>query len=370
LKENMSLRSCSCESGGVIAGFLMLVIVIILIGLGAAYIFGYVVYPGEMGVRQITLGPEQGFSERGLAPGYHWSIPFYSKIHMIPQTIQILNMNRNTDSYPGSPGALEIQTTDGSSVDVDITVFYRFFVKRAFDDDGKLIRGGPADLLTKVGFKGDREMHIQTVVINELKKSLGSLSTAEFYRGKDEENYDFAREHMIVEAKNEMNARLQKVGIGIESILLRRYTYTEQRIDEQIFEKNLQDQEERLNRANSLLAEAKAELEQVEANWDASIKTLKVKGEARARVIVSQGDLYETKKRAAGDLLVAKAEAEVQRLRASALASSLGADIYLAKEMAPVISSLKGGVVTELDPYDLESWMQRLGVSQTVEETK
>lgn len=337
------------ERGFAAKGLLVLVIVGVLAITIVSYTFGYVVRPGQMGVRQITFGPTQGFSSEGLSPGYHWSIPFYSKIHFIPQTIQILNLHRDRQKYRRSPGALEVQTTDGSSVDVDVTVLYHYF-------SGPTEKhGGPSDLLQRVGLSKDWFAHVQIAAINELKKALGRLSTSEFYKPD-------LREKQVTNALKEMNKRLAPDGIAVDAALLRRYTYTEQRIDRAIFEKNLQNQEERYNEAASKLAKAKADLEKVAAEWDAKIKTLRVNGDAQVRVIRSEADLYERDQRAQGDLLVAQSIAKVDRLKASSYAETKGSDVFVARELAPLLSSLKGGVVTDVDPYNLDDWVDKLGV--------
>lgn len=334
------------DSRGFVAmGLLTFVVVVAIAGGVILYTFGTVVPPGKMGIRQVTLGPYRGFSERALSPGYHWTIPFYSVIHLMPSTMQILDLSR--DRQP-----VEIQTTDGSSVDVDVSLLYRFYTLAG---EG---HGGPDDLITKVGSHSEAIKRVETAAMNELRKALGKLSTSEFYNPEK-------REKEIGEAHEGMNDRLAQFGIRLEAVLLRRYTYREERIDNAIFQKNLQDQEERLNAALSRLAEAKADLERVSAEWDAKIKTLRVKGENEARVLRSEGDLYEAKRTAEGDLEVAKGRAEVEWLKAGALASSAGASIYLGKELAPLLGSLRGGVVSELDPYNLEGWVERFGVQQS-----
>ena len=331
---------------GFLLGILLLAIMVV------GYLFGQVVPPGQMGVRQIAFGFYQGFSKDALPPGYHWSVPFYSTIHLVPQTIQTLNLDR---SFIGENhgGAIEVQTTDGSSVDVDVSILSRFYPTAAAD------HGGPADLIQGYGVTPESwRSQIRTASINELRKLLGRLSTSEFYD-------PHLREAAINDAQKALDLRLAKYGIKIEAILLRRYTYTEERIDTAIFQKNLQDQEERMNEAASLFSQAKAELEKVAAEWDAKIKTLRVQGENDARVVRSVADLYETEKRANGDLLVAKARAEIDKLKSEALAKSVGAQVYVGKQLAPLLTSLKGGIVNEVDPYDLNAWVGKMGVGST-----
>ncbi|HMO02910.1 MAG TPA: SPFH domain-containing protein [Oligoflexia bacterium] len=338
----------------------LLLFLVIFIGgiLILAYTFGEIVRPGQMGIRQITFGPSQGFSNEGLSPGYHWSVPFYSKIHIIPRTVQTINLERadgETHNRDRVRDSVEIQTTDGSGVKADITLLYRFYAERSAD------HGGPAELIRGLGIDSHRwTQSIETSAINELRKALGRLSTSQFYDPA-------LREAAIIDSQREINKRLSPYGIGVEAVLLRRYTYTEERIDTAIFQKNLQDQEERLNNAASLLAQAKAELEKVAAEWDAKIKTLKVEGDNKARVIRSEGELYRREKIAAGDLLLAEARAEIDRQRAAALAQTKGAESYLGRELAPLLTSLRGGVIGQIDPYDLEGWLKKLGVNKGAE---
>lgn len=328
-----------------LAYFLGFVLVVVLV---VAYVFGKIVPPGQLGVRQIAFGPYQGFSEEGLPPGYHWSVPFYSTVHLVPQVIQALHLDRESQNSIGN--TIEVQTTDGSSVEVDVSILSRFYANRTAE------HGGPADLIQRLGVSRTEWIkRIHTASVNELRKALGRLSTSEFYD-------PYKREKAIEDAQTALDARMAEFGIEIEAILLRRYTYTEERIDSAIFQKNLQDQEERLNTADSLFSQAKASLEKIAAEWDAKIKTLKVEGENKVRVIRSEADLYETEKKAEGDLLVAKARAEVDKLRAQALAASEGARIFVGKQLAPLLSSLKGGVVSELDPYNLNDWIKKMGV--------
>jgi regulator of protease activity HflC (stomatin/prohibitin superfamily) len=265
---------------------------------------------------------------------------------------------------------LEIRTSDGLSVVVDVSILTRFYpapgttlsgTARSRGDGSAnepLPHGGPADLFTRVGIEPlDWDNQIRKVAADELRRSLGALMAGQFYeRPKD-------RVAALDQAREEMRRRLDPVGISVESVLLRRYTYKDDRFDEAIFNKNIQEQEQRLKDTGGELAEVKAELEQVAANWDARVETLRIQGENQAQIIRSEAALYENEKRAQGDLAVARAQAEVDRMKANALASSQGAAVYVAREMAPLISSLRGGVISNIDPYDIEEWARRLGVT-------
>ena len=61
---------------------------------------------------------------------------------------------RKRDEFPQSPGPLEIQTTDGSSVLADITILYRFYSEKGKSEYGK--HGGPAELLQVLNYEHKR----------------------------------------------------------------------------------------------------------------------------------------------------------------------------------------------------------------------
>ena len=379
------LPSRDGQAGGFFAGVLLLLVLVLIGGYFVIYImFGYTIPPGYIGVRQIKWGPFQGFSKQGLMPGAHWGIPGYSVVHLVPQAIQSLHFDRGespasfgvdsvsqtnivTGDVVGSGGssgtgklpALDIPTSDRATVDVDATVLARFYPGPGSDDG--LEHLGPAELVTVLGPNQDDWFNrIRKTAEDELKRALGTIATSEFYDPA-------LREEQVKQATQRMNSSLAQYGIKVEAVLLRRYTYRDGRIDQAIFQKNLQDQEERLNVQASRLAEAQATLEQVAAEWDAKIRTLQVDGENKARVVRSEGDLYESEKKASGDLEVMRSRAEVDRLKASALSQSQGAEVYVARELAGLLGSLKGGIVTDIDPYNLKEWTERLGVEAHVQ---
>ena len=49
----------------------------------------------------------------------------------------------------------------------------------------------------------------------------------------------------------------------------------------------------------------------------------------------------------------------VDKARSDVL-SQAGSDMYVALQLARVIKTLKGGVVSNIDPYDLDQWVKKL----------
>ena len=341
------------QKGAALAGLLGMALVLLIALSAVYYIFGVVVPPGYIGVRQISFGPGQGFSDHGLQAGYQWSVPYYSRIHLVPRKVEVLEFNRAGEGGQGTLGGLEVQSADGSTIDVDISILRRIYSRTG--DDAGLKHGGPAELFKNIGTTpASWDNHLRRIAEDELRRALGRLNTAQFY---DPE----LREKAVAESYREIRRRVAEVGMAVDAVLLRRYTYRSERIDNAIFQKNLQEQEERYNAGSSKFSQARAEVEKVSAEGDAKVGVLRSDGESQAKVIRSEADLYETERVANGDLAVAQAVAEVDRLRASALAQSEAARIYVARELAPLLTSLKGGVVGGLDPYNIDEWLRKLG---------
>ena len=400
------------QRGSIITGLVLLLLVVALVYTLGFFVFGKVVPPNFIGVRQnyYSLGfLSKGYKKEGLQPGLHWKAPFLSTIHLIPRDFQFIAFNANENEQISTTGnikhlgdktgqepmfleavlnaentnqALDIPTADGSKVRTDVTLVIRFFDKDFVaknltdvdEDKQRLVaeqkettskhipvvsyqpksHGGPAELFNT--YTDNRHQQFTRVAQsseNEIKKSLSKLSTTNYYD-------PVARETKVLEAQEKIEQATGPAGIEIWGTLIRRYVYRDQNIDDQIFEKNLQEQKERLNSTFSALSKEKAETERVIANWDAKISVLKVEAETAASVIKSQGNLYEATQRAEGDLKVAEARARVDAEKARVLSDVAGAEVYVAREILPFLATINGGVVSGLDPFNVSSWVEKL----------
>ena len=106
------------EGGRAITSLLVLLLIVFGSLAVVAFIFGAIVPIGHVGVRKIAFGPGQGLVTKTLAPGFHWTIPGYSTIYDLPQTIQIIDFARDSEANPGSFGSLDIPTVDGTTIDI------------------------------------------------------------------------------------------------------------------------------------------------------------------------------------------------------------------------------------------------------------
>jgi regulator of protease activity HflC (stomatin/prohibitin superfamily) len=346
-----SLRSPrASEHGRFLTSFLFLLVMIGGALAVVAFVFGTIVPVGAVGVRKIAFGPGQGLRDRSLEPGLQWAVPYYSTIYMVPQTLRILDF--------AAPHSLDIPTVDGTTVDVDAAVMYRFYPTSGEAKGMK--HGGPADLIQNVGATDAQwNRYLSQVAENELKRALSALSTVEFYEPG-------AREARVKVAEELLRERLAPLGVEIDAVLLRRYRYRDE-IDQAIFKKNLQELESAYNKVAGEFAEAQRDVNQVEATGNVAIQNLEKRGIGDSDIIRSEGDLYRREKFAQGDLLIAEAKATVDKLRSDVLAK-VGGDVYVALQLAQFLASLKGGVVANVDPYDFDAWVKKLAGSTTQRE--
>ena len=366
----------SRERGGVVVSFILLLVVLSIVTGVVFFTFGRVVPPNYIGLRQNFYGVPgvltKGYEPVGLKPGLHWKLPFFSTVLLLPRDFQFINFHDIKGDGDLSLSALDVPTTDGSKVKTDVSLVLRLFdrpgetrIPKANEAESKetievpttvlaaVKHGGPKNLvLSYTESKETQLRRIAQVAENELRKSLSELSTTDYYDPA-------LRESAALRANEHINSKVNDKGVEVWGALIRRYVYAEKKIDDQIFEKNLQEQTERLNISSGRYEAAKAKTEEAAAFGDAKIQDLIVKGQSQVKLLRSQGELYESKKKAEGDLLVARSKANVDEQRAKVLSSSRGAQIYVARELAPLVATLSGGIVTGIDPFDINAWVKR-----------
>lgn len=367
------------ESGSIVSflGFLIFLTASLVVLF--FFVFGKVVPPNMIGIRRNYVSVpgvlSSGYNEVGLSPGLHWKAPFISNLVLIPRDFQFIQMGKET-AGDLSIEKLKVPTTDGSFVDTDISLIVRFFDRpgttvRTGTTDNQTeqhvgedavpvvkevtrVHGGPKNLVNIYG--SDYSKQLSTFTINaesNLKKYLSSLSTTGFFN-------PVLREKATLKATEEINKEVNDKGVELWATLILRYVYERQTIDDQIFAKNLQDASKKLNHALSNLAEAKASTEKVLAQWDSQkIHTLKVEGQTIVQVVEEEGKRYEEEKIAQGNRLVEVAQSEIEKSKNEILASQ-GGKVYTARKLVPFLTSLKGGIVSGVDPYNINSWIKKL----------
>ena len=303
--------------------------------------FTVYVRPDEFAVRQIYIGPNSGIQEDVYGPGLHFVMPGYERLHLFPRDMQLLEFNENDsvslaeDVISSEP--IRIQTSEGYQVTVDVTVAYRIV--------------DPYQLIQEIG---PGKLYQTSLMIPRsdkiLRQSLGRLNAEEFYQGE-------RRLRAAEEARQLLSAEVESAGVEVWHLMVRHYTY-DQRYQDAIELRKIQDQTVFKNRAEALSATQEAEKNRVLAEGQALIEVAREQGRADIVKIAAEADLYYRKKVAEGELLVALAEAEGTRLENEALQVS-GASNMVGLEMAEVLEGAAVIVVptdgnSGVNPLDLD----------------
>ena len=290
--------------------------------------FTIYIRPNEFAVRQIYLGPRKGIQENIYGPGLHFVMPGYERLHIFPRDIQVLEFNQydsaSADAVVTQP--IRIQTSEGYQVTVDISIAYRIV------DPVKLHREVGPGKLYQTALMVPRSDKI-------LRQSLGRLNAEEFYSGE-------RRLKAAEEARQLLVNEVDEAGIQIWQLMVRHYTY-DQRYQDAIEQRKIQDQTVFKNRAEAVSATREAEKNRVLAEGQANIDVETERGNGEVKKIKAEADLYYRKRVAEGGLLVALAEAEGTRLENEALQTA-GASNMVGLEMAEVL----GGAAVIVVPTD------------------
>ena len=155
-----------------------------------------------------------------------------------------------------APG-VNIQTSEGYTVQVDVTVLYRL--------------ADPLKVMTTIG---PGRLFEDSAVIpraqQDLRRALGELDAEDFYRGDK-------RTKKASDAQIALEAELKDKGIEVVQVLVRRYTY-DQRYQQAIEQRKIQDQTVYKNEAEAKAATANAAKNKIVAEGDLLVKLAEAQG--------------------------------------------------------------------------------------------
>jgi regulator of protease activity HflC (stomatin/prohibitin superfamily) len=299
--------------------------------------------PNELAVRQVYVGPGKGMHEELYGPGLYFVMPGYERLHRFPRDMWLLEFNDSKISASETATvqpAIRIQTSEGYQVTVDVAIAYRVV------DPYKTIRAvGPGQLYESALMipRSDKV----------LRQKLGQLNAEDFYSGD-------LRRRKAEEARTLLAEELESAGIQIWSVMVRHYNY-DQRYQDAIEQRKIQDQTVFKNRAEAVSAVREAEKNRVLAEGQAIVDVEKQRGEGEVQKIDADADLYYRQKVAEGNLMVALAEAEGTRLENAALQAA-GASNLVGLEMAKALQGAKVIVVptdgaSGKNPLNLDSML-------------
>ena len=319
-----------------------------LFGYGSCTVY---VRPGQYGIKQVILGSGQGIQPDVYQPGLHFLVPGAERMHSFPADLQVLEMSdaakgdhRPTTNLRQVP-AIKIQTSEGYTVSVDITVLYR--IEDAYQ------------VMTQIG---PGRLYEDSAVIpragQQLRRKFGELDAEQFYQG------DF-REKAAAEAQRLLTEELSPKGIRVTHVLVRQYRY-DQRYQAAIESRKIQDQTVFKNRAEAAAAQEEAKMNTIVAEGAAAVQTELARGDAEVRKILSAADLYKRTKDAEGRLKVELARAQGTDLENKALRAA-GSENLVGLKMAEVLQGVEVVILPSdgeggTNPLDLNAMLKRFDV--------
>ena len=332
---------------GRLAWPIIAIFAIVLISYGSCTTY---IRPGQYGVKQVLVGSGQGVQTDIYPPGLHWLTPGVERMHTFPADLQVLEMSDQTGAHEPKTNmrqvpAIKIQTSEGYTVSVDITVLYRI------DDAYKV--------MTQIG---PGRLYEDSAVIpraeQQLRRKFGELDAEQFYQGAH-------REEAAFEAQRLLTAELSPKGIRVTHVLVRQYRY-DQRYQAAIESRKIQDQTVFKNRAEAAAAMEEAKKNTIVAEGQAAVATELSRGAAEVKKIESEADLYRRTKEAEGRLKVELAKAtgtdlENKALRAAGSENLVGlkmAEVLQGVELVILPSDGEGGT----NPLDLNAMLKRFDV--------
>jgi len=324
--------------------------VLVLLGYGS---FTTYVRPGEAGVKQIKFGMGKGIDPTVYGTGLHFVGPGET-MHRFPLRVQVLELSNSRseggsddlDGHRTAPG-INIQTSEGYTVQVDVTVLYRI--------------ADPLEVMTTIG---PGRLFEDSAVIpraqQDLRRALGELDAEDFYRGDK-------RVEKSAAAQVSLEAELKDKGIEVLQVLIRRYTY-DQRYQQAIEQRKIQDQTVYKNEAEAKSASANAAKNKIVAEGAASVQVELARGEAEVKKLEAEADLYRRRKAADGDLLVKLAEAQGTELENQAL-RGVGSENMVGLRMADALRGTRLIVLPTdgeggMNPLDLRALLKRFDVKE------
>jgi regulator of protease activity HflC (stomatin/prohibitin superfamily) len=323
-------------------------LVVVVVAYGVCTIY---VRPYEVGVKQVIVGSKKGILPEVYYPGVHWVSPGTERMYLFPTDIQILNLTNDANERGKAEQTirppLNIQTSEGYTVTVDVSVAFRIV-----DPYRVITVAGPGRLY--------EESLVFPRVEQILRKRLGEMDAEQFYDVK-------LRTSRVQTALAEMNAELQPSGVHVVQVFVRKYVY-DARYQQAIEQRKIQDQTVFKNKAEAELATATAERDRIAAVGAAAVKVELARGEGEKKKLEAEADLYTRKRHAAGELAVQLAEAEGTRLENEAL-RGIGAENLVGLKMADVLRGTRIIVVptdgeSGVNPLDLKSALKRFDVKE------
>lgn len=302
------------------------------------------VAPNQVGILESRLITPTGIREKIYPGGRLYFLLIGQTMHRFPTDLQVLELTSYRDESNARnarvEAPVEVNTSDGSKVVLDVTVLYRI------EDPLAVMRqAGPGRLFETTA--------VIPKTIAALKKNLGEMVAEDFYNVK-------VRAQRGEKALGQVHGELKEKGIAVDHVLMRQYYYNAD-YQQQIEEKKVQDQLKFTRASEAEAAKELAKKKEIEATGKAKVEIETQRGNAEVTKIQAEADAYRRKRVAEGDLLVQLANAQGAELENRAYQGG-GSENMVGMKMAEVLE----GVDTVLVPSGGKSGMNPLDLNQAL----
>lgn len=324
---------------GVRVAVLAALVALIVVGAGALCFER--VPPATIAVKQKNWGSSSGIVPRDYRSGFHFGPKGFDRWHYLDARTHFLRFAWKSER--GDHPVLEVRTKEGNTAQVAVTVPYR-------------IQAGGANQIVADGIKGAYRHRVRATAEKVLLQELAELTSGEFA--------DPARRQAVAStALGKLNELLDDYHVEAEAVLISGVFFPptyEKKLQERQLESqsrltaaSLAKRHERKIEGDMIEQGIAREEEVLVAEWDRKIEEERIRLSQAILTKQRATEEYErTKKFQAnaaysnlvtdGDLALARAEAERDKLRNEALETT-GGRLYLAREAA---SNLRFGGVT------------------------
>ena len=319
----------------------------------------------QIGVKTSVWGVKRGVVQKDFNPGWHRYIRRIETWDLYDATVQTLNYTREARTKDGKIESRElpIRTVDDYNVTVDIIIKFQ------------IQRGKAHKIREEIG-PGDRYKGFIASDIREVSRNvLGKMTEKDLY------NPDQKRRR-AAEAKQLLSIAFENRHINIIDFLILDMRFDPQ-LERKIKNVKLAELDQVLNISKeravnqrgitqTIDATTEALAEKIQSDKDGQIVALNAEMITKVTEILAdankfligkkaEGDLYKEERRAAGELLIARAKAEGERLRRKAMTGT-GGDLIVALEAARNINLADVVVSTQVvDLLDIDKMINKLG---------
>ena len=294
-----------------------------------------------------------------LPVGRQWMDPFgiLAEVALLPVSPHSFVESEHAEgsegkiSVPASPG-FDFTFSDGRR----FRTFLRFTMKIEpviLSDDGAI----RSVLFEHVKREGMDQLwrNTESLVVRQVREALEKHLASEVL---DRQRFHSST---LPQIQKQLDLTLQSTGFVLEQLSLGPLSPANEEAQEYVRGLQNESQQEAFGSQIHRLDLDLADMRVRQAELQGTIETLRVVGAEKSKSVVREAELYKKQKELEGDLLVQKAQTDLDQQLAAILASHDDAELYFATVLVPLLSRMERATVAGASPLDVNMWLDALG---------